>query len=426
MQTTLGQLLRQQRKARRLTLEQTARAAGISRVTLNRWETGANQPRVAELEAVLKALDTDARQRRKALTLIEAPRARTLVRQEVNRIAEQVNLGPMPHGGSLLEAMRQRRGLSLEALAQRMGVTTLTLRRWEKAEMWPSVERLHALCYALQAQEEEIIALTCGRFAMLPVGETVSLEELRQRLDVLWGLDPHAPLIDLHWLTLEAQLWPHASRDVSGRDLLAEAYATHADHLCARSEWKAMGVYAERAMDLMPDKAPREPFWIKAGMAAAHFEVNSRARPSPRRGVEMLSHWLPLVQEPAYEAWIFSRLAEYQMQDRRVEEALSLAARACRIAERSEHPMERRWRQRDWAFLLVEAGRPMAALTVLLPEDGDTVTFGADLALWRVQTLLSVGETTEAHDWLLRARSVIEQNALEQVRGVADTLSQQF
>jgi hypothetical protein len=68
----------------------------------------------------------------------------------------------------------------------------------------------------------------------------------------------------------------------------------------------------------------------------------------------------------------------------------------------------------------------MAALTVLLPEDGDTVTFGADLALWRVQTLLSVGETTEAHDWLLRARSVIEQNALEQVRGVADTLSQQF
>jgi transcriptional regulator with XRE-family HTH domain len=426
MQTTIGQFLRQQRKARKLTLEQTARAAGIARVTLNRWETGTNQPRLAELEAVLKALETDARQRRKALALMDAPRGKTLVREEVNRIAAQVDLGPMPHAGTLLQAMRRRRGLSFEAVAHRMGVTSLTIRRWEKAEIWPSVDRLHALCYTLEAQEEEVIALTCGRFAELPTGESVSQEVLRERLDVLWGLDPYTPLADLHWLTLEAQLWPHAARDVSGRHLLAEAYATHADHLSARAEWKAMGDYAERALDLMPAKAAREPFWIKAGVAAAHFEVHGRARPCPRRGVEMLSHWLSYVQDPAYEAWMRARLAEYQMQDGKVEEALSLAAQACRTAEWSAHPMERRWRQRDWALLLLGAGRPMAALPMLLPEDGDTVSFRADIALWRVRALTALGETTEAHDWLLHTQSVIEQNALEHLRDIADTLAQQF
>ena len=60
MVSRLGQYLRQLRKARGLTLEQAAEAAGLSRSAVNRWETGVNQPRLPELNALLGALGADA------------------------------------------------------------------------------------------------------------------------------------------------------------------------------------------------------------------------------------------------------------------------------------------------------------------------------------------------------------------------------
>src|SRR5438128_27725 len=133
-----GRFLRQLRKAQKLTLEEAAQKAGVGRVTLNRWETGAQKPRVKELESLLSALAASPTQRRKALALEE--RLPQVERVAVIRAAEQQGLGPMPHRGDLLRAMRLRRGLSLEAVAERLGVTTRTLRRWESAEVWPEAQ----------------------------------------------------------------------------------------------------------------------------------------------------------------------------------------------------------------------------------------------------------------------------------------------
>src|SRR5437016_2875076 len=129
----LGEFLRSLRKEEGLTLEQAARAAGIGRVTLNRWETGVHQPRLPELEALLGALRADPQRKRQALALMDAPRARKRTRALIAQIGERAGIGPMPNGGDLLRAMRMRRGLSREAAAERIGVSTRTLRRWETA-----------------------------------------------------------------------------------------------------------------------------------------------------------------------------------------------------------------------------------------------------------------------------------------------------
>src|SRR5207248_1096237 len=56
----LGALLWEWRHRRGLSLGQLARAAGVHKATLSRWEAGARQPRVPELEAALRALDVSA------------------------------------------------------------------------------------------------------------------------------------------------------------------------------------------------------------------------------------------------------------------------------------------------------------------------------------------------------------------------------
>jgi transcriptional regulator with XRE-family HTH domain len=89
----LGQLLRQLRRKRRLTLEQAAQAAGLSRSAVNRWETGVNQPRLAELNALLEALGASPQQKRAAIAQMDAPRAQAQAQAEVTRIAEQAGGG---------------------------------------------------------------------------------------------------------------------------------------------------------------------------------------------------------------------------------------------------------------------------------------------------------------------------------------------
>src|SRR4051794_28746138 len=90
LETGLGALLRQWRRERGLTLDAAARAAGIARRTLIRWEGGTHQPRRPELEAVLTALSADPSQRRRAFALLEAPRGQGILRTEVARLAGQM------------------------------------------------------------------------------------------------------------------------------------------------------------------------------------------------------------------------------------------------------------------------------------------------------------------------------------------------
>jgi transcriptional regulator with XRE-family HTH domain len=429
MTSQVGQFLRRLRKARGLTLQQASQAAGISLSALDRWETGVNQPRLSELEALLSALGVDAKQRRQALSLLDAPRARAQVLSEVLRVGEEMGLGPLPNGGDLLHAMRLRRGLPLEAVAARLGVTARTLRRWEKADIWPGMEQLHALCYLLGAQEEELVALTSGQFSQIPTTGATSLEQARARMRQLRDLDqilPRLALTELGYLSLEAELWPLAAGGVEGRRLLAEAYANHAQFLSSMDRFREAGQCAERALALIPEKARPEPFWLRAGIISALSAVHRGAQPAPKRGLEQLRHWLPLAGWPEFEAWALADMAEYLSLSGEAAIALTLSKQACQVAERSEDPIELRMRQKDRARLLLRIERPEEALPLLTIVERENPWPRADISLLRAEAHQSAGESSEALDWLERASLDIQAYDLAYLRPRASALAQQF
>lgn len=230
-------------------MEDAALRAGINRTTLYRWEKGQTQPRLAELEALLSALNVGAHHRRRALTLMDAPRAVRQIRSEVARIAERNRMTSMPHGGELLQTLRMRRLLPLEEAARRIEVTAATLSRWENMELWPTQEQLLRLCYALEAQEEEIAALSTRGFWEASERDRLSLEALEARLQQLNNLEsvPEGyPLFELAYLRLQVDAWPAALKSDAGKQLLIRIYASHSHRLSCRERLAEGGVVAEK------------------------------------------------------------------------------------------------------------------------------------------------------------------------------------
>src|SRR5262249_17226122 len=156
-------------------------------------------------------------------------------------------LGAPPMAGDLVHAMRQRGGWTQAQIATRLGVGQNTVARWERGDHLPSKEQMQALCFALDAQEEEIIALTTDRFAETPDETPLQREPVRNRL---WRTLNSEDLSDLRFLTLERTLWRQAAQNEHALPLLADAYAHHAQFLSNYGHWVAAGAMARRALAL--------------------------------------------------------------------------------------------------------------------------------------------------------------------------------
>jgi transcriptional regulator with XRE-family HTH domain len=422
---TLGSYLRELRQTRALTLASAARSAGIGRVTLTRWETGGQQPRLPELEALLRALGASPTEHGHALARMDAPRARNERLAAARRIAERVEIGPMPHGGDLLRALRHREGLSLEAAAIRLRVNARTLRRWENGEVWPSADQLEVTCALLGAQPQEATALTSGRFVPGASPREVPLDELAARYDVQREMPVHTPCGDLGWITLAAQIWPHAARGAAGRELLAAVYSDHGDRLAMVSRWSEVRRYSGRALELRPPGPAPRPYSLIAAINFAHAAVHGGPRPAPRSGLELLQLWSSAPKEPVFDAWIQSRMAEYLALDGRVEESLEWSARACRVAAEDPSPREVLLRRVDYAARLIGAGRYEEGLAELDVEVPDPVT-RTRVAIDRAKVFVALRQPSSAHDWLDQARREIEAYHIDHLRQEADTLARGF
>jgi transcriptional regulator with XRE-family HTH domain len=410
-----GQLLRSLRQSRGWNLSETARRGGIGRVTLHRWENDAQTPRLPEAEALLTALGASAQERRQALARIDAPRAKKRVRETFDLVAQVKRLGPVPCRGDLLRALRRRQGLSLEAAAAAVPVSTRTLRAWENDDVWPSVDKLHALCHALGAQEKEVIALTClpldspapGPGLRIPRAGQGSLDadfaaiEARQlRLWHRFAL-PYDPLVELDIFALIEQAWWLAARHTAGRLILASVYAQYAHFLSERERFGEITPMAERSLALL-DQTPTEGFWLYAGIASARDAVYRGGRPAPQRGIDLLRQWLATTKDPQFQAWILSDMAKYQAMfspETGAEEALALADRAGAIAGRV-NPIEGAMRQRDKAKLLLLLKRPGEALDYLDYTFYSSPPNRATTALLLTEAHLERGAFGDAHDWL--------------------------
>ena len=429
----IGNYLRQLRKDCQLTLEQVGAEAGIARVTLNRWETNVFQPRLPELEAVLRALKVTPEQRKQALALVGAPRAVLLLRTETEQSHPDLveRAGYAPAIGDLLRAMRQRRRMTVEQAAARLGVSPRSVRRWESSEAMLVEERLDDLCRLFGAAQEERVALMTGRLWLWTPEEkgTQILEALEERYHNLrarrYSL-MHSGLMELNLLVLEAQVWTFAAHNAAGRHLLAQTYTEHAHYLSDQERFDGMGLLANRALEVAPESAHLETYWLTAEIFAAHAASLRGTKPMSGRGLERFRRLLAANRSPRHECWILSWIGTLLIEEDAVESGLDFMDRSCQLAERSGDPILKRVRESDKAAMLLRIGRPEAALPILSLAPDDNPYFRTGLLLELTEAHLGVGDVSEAQDCLQQAYSNIDVSRLIHFGSRADVLARRF
>ncbi len=429
MTTSLGAALYDMRTASGYSLGKLALKAGVSKAALSQWESEKRHPRVNELEAVLNALDTPLPQRTLILSHIEEPRGLRRLKQTSTDSA----LATPPSRGDLLRAMRIRKGWTQDRAAECVGVGRTAIVRWESGDRNPSNEQMLSLCFALGAKEAEVIALTSAR----GLGPSAQLEALpnarkaewiEQRLqDVFWQRDPDSSnLWELEFLILEREAWALAVQDEKARALLSQVYAYHSERFRSLERCSEAAPLARRALALVRRQAEEPHFILRAAIVAAWVAVNSGSQISPERGVQLLRQWVNSSTNPDYVAWMLSDLSKYLMLAGYTDESLDLAKRAAFQAAESENPAEQYLRQMDHSRLLLQAGLPHGALSRLPePTEITPAQYASDL-LFHAEAHLCAGNRNDAHDWILRARSVVDLHSIEQERNKLAALSQRL
>lgn len=402
-------------------MEQAAQQAGIHRSTLYRWEQGQTQPRLPELEALLEALGASPTQRRQAIALVDAPRAQALVKVQNARIAARRGLGTMPQGGDLLRAMRLRRGRSLEEVAAHIGMTSWTLRRWEKAETWPSVEHLHALCYALGAKEEEVLALTCGHFSRLATTPRTTVQALEERVQQFTRTlyDPSFELKDLELLGMQAEAWALAAQSFAGVHLLAKVYASSYHYLAYHDRYAEAAAVAERYFDLLHEQTldfRSQVSWQAIRLGAVTDRWKAGGRTTPKSCLEELKAILPLTRGNWNEPDALYRIADILLWQGAQDEALRVSEEAYQAAARNMGNVESEWFRGGMGILLIQSGRFAEGLPLLSTgRPGDWYRL-VETSLWKAEAFLGLGKSTEAETWLARAQfdlTTYEMNSLQ-------------
>lgn len=432
------------RTARNISLSGLANRAGVAKSTLSRWEAGRAQPRLAELESLLDALEASEEQRRRALEMIDAPRALTKIREEDRRTADQADLNPVqaPAIGDLLRAMRVRQSRTVEEVARALDVSARSVRAWEHSDAWPSVEHLHTLCCLLGAAPGEVTALTAGNAWMntlSPLPSDISLDALDQigiyREELLHPSGGYSPemesVTDLAYLALLARLVPLASQYPAARAELLNTYAGYASWLSRHNRLTEAGRYAERALELKQAKGPQTGEWFRAAVISARATVDggrhSSLAAAIRVATPLLESLLPVAAKdsPHYEAWILSLLATLDYQSGRGTTALDRLTRAREVTATLDNPREHHLRCFDHAKMLVRLNRAEEALPLIPPELSTYYApqRGAERLL-RVEALLKLGKFSEAHDWLGKAYATHHENNLD-LRG-AHLVAQKF
>ncbi len=401
MTSHVGELLIAWRKRKKLTSGNLSRQARISRTTLTRWEAGQTQPRIAELEAVLTALEVSPAQRQEALAHIEAPRA-------VQRLREVAGESP-PVRGDLLRAMRLRQGWTQQNTAKRAGIAQGTLARWERSEDWPSTERLHALCYALHAQEAELIALTQGLVtAALPVEAMLDNETVRTTIAHYMF---SSSLADVEFLSFEAQLWPLAQKEEAAKRQLIYTYGSHARFLVEHQRFAEASVYVKRVHQLARSGYREAVGLASVVIAEARIAGAGGRVPHPERAMQILRTWVdsPLLTErKEYRAWMRSEMAKCLLKMGEVDSALLLSQQAIRFAEDVDDS-EPWWRRGDYARVLLATGRGGQALeecSAYLSLEHPLVE-GLPFLLTGAQALAVIDRSAEAADWLQQMDNII-------------------
>ena len=452
MTATLGQLLGGLRLERGLALRELGRQAGISYTTIGRWERGTFLPRLPELEAVLTALNATESQRRQAIERLAAPRALAQRRQETAlSVPDFVEAaGGVPGNGDILRAMRLRAGKTLEDTARVMGVAERTLLRWERSESRPDTARLHALCYALGASEEEVAALTCseGGTALIPLTEDVAQIAtlgLALRMKV-W--QPPVALRELICLGLEAQAWRLVPTRPEAQSVVFALSYWRLKTLFDSERYVQAVPYMRRVLK-MADTLPPSftvPLLTEKAMPeqrvdasethnrlliyqtlVADWHTPTKARSLARR---LAREW-HTARDVYFRAWMMGEAAGLLAKSGDMETAKDWSRRACEEADTGNltHWTEVLYRRRSYAAILAQAGSGEEALAAL--ESTTALNdFQPDCRtryhLLRTEIFLNLDRPASAQEELVQARRVAQGAELAYLLPHADALERRF
>jgi transcriptional regulator with XRE-family HTH domain len=370
----LGSYLQELRVVQGLTTAQLARKAGIRRATLSEWQAEKRRPRLPELEAVLSALGISELQKRQAREKLRTPAQvqRLRMQAEARDPSLEALAGHAPHGGDLIRAMRLRRGWTQSQLAQRAGVSQATLVRWERAEQWPRTEQLHRVCYLLAASEDELVALTLGRFSLADGGVRLTEAEIQARLDYIFRtrtLPSENALAELRLLSLMGHAWNLATGYASGRQILAQVNSTYADHLYLRRRFVECRAVAIRALDIHSQCRGGEDGVNRAAIRLAEASAKCGGRQGLDSAIEILERWRfhPADQKDGVvqSGWMLADLARFKAMRGQTDDAMALGQQALQESTSADSHIEQLFRGYDLAEVLLHADRPREAHELL-------------------------------------------------------------
>lgn len=424
MAEEIGARLWRLRTEHGLSLAALAQRAGVSKATLSQWETGKRQPRIPELEAVLDALNVSAARRAVLLAALAEPRALRRLRQ----VAAD-DLGTPPHIGDLLRALRLRRRWTQEQTGKTLGVDRTTVVHWERGSRRPSGHQIQALCFALHAREDELIALTTERFVQGPLEEGRSWQERAERiaqtlLAVFYGQEPMCQ--DLSLWSLQREAWLLAAQNEGASPVLSLVLTYHAEYQCEQERWDDSRALSQRVLRLSRDRKIDPDMPVRAALVRAESAVYGGHAVVPERGRLVLQEHLHSAASPAVKAWLLSDLADYVSLEGQRSLALHLAEKAIEIAQTCENTAEVYLRRRDYARLLLRDGRSGEALTLAEePVVYGRLQYARDLLLL-TEAHLQEGHLSEAQDWLVKARDWVTQHQINQLHPRIERLTHQL
>lgn len=393
-----------------------ARLSGVSASTVSRWEAGTTKPCMPELESVLCVLKPKDFVRRRLIQSIGAPRTIQTLRQELSTTGNSPII-PAPTAGGFLKAMRNRKRMSQEEVASRVGIAQSTLARWEKGDHWPSPIELHTLCYILGATEGEISALTNNPASLSPSADNHALtyEDAWIWSDKLKAdlLDQtNRDLIELHYWQLISALWgEHSKWGASGIELYSEVLARFAYfHLDAKPGKIGLAATARaNRAKYFAEQAISAPVAQNSGSALVSMIVLSQcyAQSDLRKAIDIVTPWTTRKVShkwktggneisPEAAGWSLSRLSKLMERYGKQSVADALSLQAIRTVRSHGNEIETRVRTNDRVEMLLRMSRFEEVLDILPTDDpGGKVLRYWESILW-AEALNGTGQADQA------------------------------
>ena len=86
--------------------------------------------------------------------------------------------------GNRISRLRKEKGMSQEALAEKIGVSPQAVSKWENDQSCPDISLLPQLAKLLDVTVDELLTGTSNEVRMVPKGQRKSIEELTLRVRI--------------------------------------------------------------------------------------------------------------------------------------------------------------------------------------------------------------------------------------------------